>query len=176
MKIYPFLIACSLVIAPFTISDDAKAHRQFNKVKVKIDNELNVNYRALIKKYSKELKIDRTNKMALLTRAYAKGKINDYEGALKDINSLIKMDSNFNKEAIYFRAWFHTNLKNYSEAMNDYSRLIEKNEYLKISYGNRGFIKDILRDQEGACSDWDKGGELGNEKALSAFENHCQSV
>ena len=86
------------------------------------------------------------------------------------------MDSNFNKEAIYFRAWFHTNLKNYSEAMNDYSRLIEKNEYLKISYGNRGFIKDILHDQEGACSDWDKGGELGNEKALSAFENHCQSV
>ena len=71
------------------------------------------------------LKIDRTNKMALLTRAYAKGKINNYEGALKDINSLIEMDSNFNKEAIYFRAWFHINLKNYSEAMNDYSRLIE---------------------------------------------------
>ena len=35
--------------------------------------------------------------MALLTRAYAKGKINNYEGALKDINSLIKMDSKFNK-------------------------------------------------------------------------------
>ena len=25
------------------------------------------------------------------------------------------MDSNFNKEAIYFRAWFHINLKNYSK-------------------------------------------------------------
>ena len=176
MKIYPFLIACTLAIATNTIADKAKAHNQFNEVNISSDQELNVNYRALIKKYSKEFRINRTNKMALLTQAYAKGKINDYEGALKDINSLIKMDSNFNKEAIYFRAWFHTNLKNYSEAMNDYSRLIEKNEYLKISYGNRGFIKDILRDQEGACSDWDKGGELGNEKALSAFENHCLSV
>ena len=129
MKIYPFLIACSLLIAPFTISDDAKAHRQFNKVKVTTDNELNVNYRALIKKYSKELKIDRTNKMALLTRAYAKGKINDYEGALKDINSLIKMDSNFNKEAIYFRAWFHTNLKNYSVSnIRDYCKIHKTKE------------------------------------------------
>jgi len=176
MKIYPLLIACSLAIAPFIISDNAKAHRQFNKVKVSGVNELNVNYRALIKKYSKELRIDKTNKMALLTRAYAKGKINNYKGALKDINSLIKMDSNFNKEAIYFRAWFHTNLKNYSEAIDDYSRLIEKNVYPKISYGNRGFIKDILRDREGACSDWEKGGALGNEKAYAAFENHCKSV
>ena len=124
-----------------------------NKVKVTTDNELNVNYRALIKKYSKELKIDRTNKMALLTRAYAKGKINNYEGALKDINSLIKMDSNFNKEAIYFRAWFHINLKNYSEAMNDYSRLIEKNEYLCVIISDsrsstlsssNGILKSVL--------------------------------
>ena len=176
MKIYPLLIACTLAIATNTIADKAKAHNQFNEVNISSDQELNVNYREIIKTFSQELRVDKTNKKALLTRAYAKGKINDYEGALKDINSLIKMDSNFNKEAIYFRAWFHTNLKNYSEAMNDYSRLIEKNEYLKISYGIRGFIKDILRDQEGACSDWDKGGELGNEKALSAFENHCQSV
>ena len=68
------------------------------------------------------------------------------------------------------------NLKNYSEAMDDYSRLIEKNVYLKISYANRGFIKDIFRDQEGACSDWKKGGDLGNENAFSAFENHCKSI
>ena len=175
MKIYPLLIAFSFAIAPFTISYDAKAHRQFNKVKVSSDNELNVNYRALIKKYSKELRFNRTNKMALLTRAYAKGKINDYEGALKDINSLIKMDSNFNKEAIHFRAMFNINLKNYTEAMDDYSSLIENNEYLKTSYSNRGFIKDIFRDQKGACSDWEIGGELGNMDALEAFENHCKS-
>ena len=37
-----------------------------------------------------------------------------------------------------------------------------------------GFIKDILRDQEGACSDWDKA-ELGIEKPYP-FENHYQSV
>lgn len=176
MKIFPLLIACSLGLATYTLTPNTKAHNQFNKDKVPSENELNVNYRSLIKKFSKELKIDKTNKKALLSRAYAKGKINNYKGALKDINSLIKMDSNFNAGAIYFRAWFHTNLKNYSEAMDDYSSLIEKNEYLKTSYSNRGFIKDILNNQKGACSDWQKGGELGNEKALTAFEYHCKSV
>ena len=38
-------------------------------------------------KYSKELKVYKNNKKILFSRAYAKGKINDYEGALKDINS-----------------------------------------------------------------------------------------
>ena len=176
MKIYPLLIACSLAISPLTISDDAKAHRQFNKVKVSSDNELNVNYRALIKKYSKELRIDKTNKMALLTRAYARGKMTNFKGALKDLNTLIKMDSDFNDSAIFLRGWIHINLKNYSVAMDDYSRSIENNVFLKTSYSNRGFIKDILRDQKGACSDWEKGGKLGNEKASSAFKNHCEYI
>jgi hypothetical protein len=30
-----------------------------------------------------------------------------------------------------------------------------------------------MQDKEGACSDWQKGGALGNEKASSAFKNHC---
>ena len=176
MKIYPFLILCSLGLATFTFIPKTKAHNQFNTVSESSNNQQNVNYRAIIKKFTKELKIDKTNKKALLTRAYAKGKINNYEGALKDINSLIKLDSNFNAGAIYFRAWFHTNLKNYSEAIDDYSKLIEKKVYLKNSFSNRGFIKDIFRDQKGACSDWQKGGELGNEKAFSAFKEHCKSV
>ena len=37
----------------------------------------------------------------------------------------------------------------------------------------RGFLKEIMHDNLGACSDWQKGGELGNEKASAAFENYC---
>ena len=176
MKIYPLLIACSLGLATYTFTPKAKAHNQFNEVKVSSNNELNVNYRAIIKKFSKELKIDKTNKKALLTRAYARGKMKNFKGALKDLNTLITMDSNFNDSAIFLRGWMHINLKNYSDAMDDYSRSIEKNVFLKTSYGNRGFLKEIMNDTEGACSDWKKGGELGNEKAFSAFENHCKSV
>ena len=176
MKIYPLLIACSLGLATYTFTPKAEAHNQFNEVKVSSNNELNVNYRAIIKKFSKELKIDKTNKKALLTRAYARGKMTNFKGALKDLNTLIKMDSDFNDSAIFLRGWIHINLKNYSVAMDDYSRSIENNVFLKTSYSNRGFIKDILRVQKGACSDWEKGGKLGNEKASSAFKNHCEYI
>tara|TARA_Y100000589_G_scaffold316879_1_gene342165 strand:- start:137 stop:655 length:519 start_codon:yes stop_codon:yes gene_type:complete len=171
MKIYPLLIACSLAITTYTISHEAKAHRQFYKDKE--SNELNINWSENIKYHSKRLKFDKNNKESLLGRALAKGKVKNYRGALKDINKLIKMDSKYNNLAILFRGWFHVNLRNYSEAMDDYSNLIENNEYLKTAYSNRGFIKDIFHDQQGACSDWEIGGALGNENALSAFENHC---
>ena len=175
MKIYPLLIACSLAIAPHTIFDKAKGHNQFTKVNISSNQVLNVNYREIIKKTSKELRVDKTNKKALLTRAYARGKMKNFNGALKDLNTLIKMDSDFNDSAIFLRGWIHINLKNYSAAMDDYSRSIKNNVFLKTSYANRGFIKDIMQDQNGACSDWGKGGKLGDEKALSAFENHCKS-
>ena len=173
MKIYPLLIACTLAIATNTIADKAKAHNQFNEVNISSDQELNVNYREIIKTFSQELRVDKTNKKALLTRAYAKGKMKFFKSALKDLNFLIKMDSDFNDSAIFLRGWIHTNLKNYSDAIDDYSRSIKNNVFLKTSYANRGFIKDILGDQKGACSDWGKGGELGNEQAISAFKYHC---
>ena len=176
MKIYPFLIACSLAITTYTISNEAKAHRQFYKDKESNDNELNINWRDNIKYHSKKLRFDRNNEDALLGRALAKGKVKNYRGALKDINKVIKKDSKYKNLAIRFRAWFHEGLGNYSEAIDDFSYLIENNEFLKDSYSYRGFMKDLLQDQKGACSDWEIGGELGNEIALSAFENHCKSV
>ena len=173
MKIYPLLIACTLAIATNTIADKAKAHNQFNEVNISSDQELNVNYREIIKTFSQELRVDKTNKKALLTRAYAKGKMKFFKSALKDLNFLIKMDSDFNDSAIFLRGWIHTNLKNYSDAIDDYSRSIKNNVFLETSYANRGFLKEIMHDNLGACSDWQKGGELGNEKASTAFENYC---
>jgi len=176
MKIYPLLITFSLAIATCSISSEAKAHRQFYKDKESNFNDLNINWKDNIKYHSKRLKFDRNNEASLLGRALARGKVKNYRGALKDINKLIKMDSKNKNLAILYRAWFHTNLRNYSDAMNDYSRLIENNEFLKDSYSNRGFIKDIFHNQKGACSDWKIGGELGNQPALSAFKYHCVNL
>jgi len=133
MKIYPLLIACTLAIATNTIADKAKAHNQFNEVNISSDQELNVNYREIIKTFSQELRVDKTNKKALLTRAYAKGKMKFFKSALKDLNFLIKMDSDFNDSAIFLRGWIHTNLKNYSDAIDDYSRSIKNNVFLSMS-------------------------------------------
>ena len=133
MRIYPYLIACSLGLATYTFTPKVKAHNQFNKIESSINNDLYVNYKEINKITSKELRVDKTNKKALLTRAYARGKMKNFKGALKDLNTLIKMDSDFNDSAIFLRGWIHINLKNYSVAMNDYSRSIKNNVFLKTS-------------------------------------------
>ena len=105
-------------------------------------------------------------------RAYSKKELNDYRSALKDLNTILKIDSEYNA-AVALRAWVNIKLRNYPEAIDDYSKLIAYDLMLKDSYGNRGFLKEIMNDNEVACSDWQKGGLLGNEKASLAFENHC---
>ena len=54
MKNYPLLIAWSLAIATYTISDDTKAHWQFYEEKKPNNNELNINWKDNIKYHSKK--------------------------------------------------------------------------------------------------------------------------
>ncbi len=186
MKIYPLLVACSLGLATYTFTPKAEAHKHFNKFEnisksEKITEEgyeilKNDDYIGASEKFTEALDINTKNKFALLLRAFSKKEIKDYESALKDVNNILKIDSEYNYAALVLRAWVHINLGNYPEAIDDYSQLIAYDTYLKDSYGNRGFLKDIMKDMKGACSDWQKGGALGNEKASSAFENHCKTV
>ena len=50
MKIYLLLIAGILAITPYIVPDKAEANKQFNKVNISNNQELNVNYREIIKK------------------------------------------------------------------------------------------------------------------------------
>ena len=185
MKIYHLILAISLAIPSLIFTPNAEAHKHFNKVKnitssEKITNNgyeilKEKNYIHASKKFSEALKTNPKNKFALLLRAYSKKELKDYKSALKDLNTILKIDSEYNA-AVALRAWVNIKLENYPEAIDDYSKLIAYDLMLKDSYGNRGFLKEIMQDKEGACSDWQKGGALGNEKASSAFENHCKSV
>jgi len=42
------------------------------------------------------------------------------------------------------------------------------------AYNNRGIAKYRLGDKDGSCLDWNKAGELGNEKAYDLFKEYCQ--
>ncbi len=186
MKIYPLLFACSLGLATYTFTPKVEAHRHFNKFEnISKSEKITEEGYAILKKddyinasekFTEALRFNAKNKFALLLRAYSKKEIKDYKSALKDVNNILKIDSEYNDAALVLRAWVNINLENYPEAIDDYSQLIAYDTYLKDSYGNRGFLKEIMKDIEGACSDWEKGGKLGNEKAFSAFENHCKSI
>ena len=62
----------------------------------------------------------------------------------------------------------------YEGAIADYTKSIEANPKSSISYLNRGNSKFRKGDKKGACEDWTKAKELGDETATENIKNYCQ--
>ncbi len=73
-----------------------------------------------------------------------------------------------NRGIAYYKA------KQYQEAINDFNTLIERIPSDGINYLHRGNTKEMLRDAEGACQDWEKAAELGVEAAKNYLNNQCK--
>jgi len=43
-----------------------------------------------------------------------------------------------------------------------------------IAYLNRGISKEMLRDVDGACEDWQKASDLGINKGREYYINNCE--
>lgn len=65
-------------------------------------------------------------------------------------------------------------MKYYRGAIIDFTTAIEINEKDVYAYIGRAFIKLNLGDTNGACTDWSKAGELGDEKSYEYIKEYCQ--
>ena len=68
-------------------------------------------------------------------------------------------------------------LKNYYASISDYNKVIEidpDNPKISDAYYNRGLSKEKIGDRKGACSDWRKASELGDEDAAKWVRDQCQ--
>jgi tetratricopeptide (TPR) repeat protein len=98
----------------------------------------------------------------------------DIEGALKAYDSAIVLKPDYYK-AYNNRAIIKANdLKKDKEALNDFDKAIELNADYADAYLGRGTSKYNLKDIEGACSDWRKSSELGNEQASLQIARYCK--
>ena len=57
---------------------------------------------------------------------------------------------------------------------SDFSKAIEINPKHAGAYCNRGIAKNDSDDLKGACEDWKKAAELGDEKAAEFLKEHCE--
>jgi Flp pilus assembly protein TadD len=64
-------------------------------------------------------------------------------------------------------------LEDFRGSLQDYNKAIELNPDDHTSYYNRGFAKLELGDTDGACFDWRKAIELGDEDAYAAVKEFC---
>ena len=58
--------------------------------------------------------------------------------------------------------------------MNDFNTAIMFNPKFSTAYLNRGILKIVLKDGNGACQDWKKASSLGNMQAKEFVYSNCQ--
>lgn len=115
------------------------------------------------------VKINPENHIAYNNRGMARMELGDYEYALDDFNKaeslvpgLKEVKSNIGY-VMYLKG-------EYLEALNIFNQLITNYPEVGAYYFNRAIVKEVMRDEPGACDDWNKALELGIEKASDYLE------
>ena len=186
MKINPLLIAFTLAIAHYTCTQKIKAKNisvNINPIDKSIGLEeeglkklhLKDNHGA-IKDYTEALKLNPKNVDALFGRAYSKWELKDYEGAHSDFNKILKTEPDkIHLYTLHNLSLLNFKTKNFKEGIEVTTKLISQNFQLLNSYTNRGLYKEKLGDAKGACADYRKGSENGNDIATLRVKESCET-
>lgn len=112
-------------------------------------------------------------------RGDALQKLKRYEEARQEYDRAIAMSEKYpgtQLQHLYYFNRGNTYLKqrNYAAARQDYDEALRINEYHYASYANRGFARYNLKDQAGACADWQQAIEAGYSAAQQYLSKYCQ--
>ena len=139
--------------------DFALAYNNMGSVKILMGD-----YMGAIANYSKALELDPGLFIALNNRGYARYYTDDTEGALQDFNAAITNSGQF--------AYAHLNKASLlagqgqlAPALSILDGTLEEHPDEAVLYLNRGLIRELLGDPEGACADWNRAKALGAEEA-----------
>jgi tetratricopeptide (TPR) repeat protein len=112
---------------------------------------------------------------ALLKRGILKTQLNDYRGAISDLDEVIKVLNLSNHRLAYFyRAFSRNRINNNKGALEDYNYLLKIDINNAEAYFNRGLI--LIQNKANknlACLDFSKAGELGLKDAYDMIEKYC---
>ena len=158
----------------FSIAESSKkesAYSLYKQGNTKLDTgDIN----GAISDYTKAIEINPNYSDAYVNRGVAKGNSGDNAGAISDYSKAIKIDQSYTL-AYVNRGVAKNNIGDHLGAISDYSKAIEIDPMYINAYINRGNIKDVqLRDLKGACSDWIKASNLGDENSAKWVKEDCQ--
>lgn len=129
-------------------------------------------YSGAIEDYTVALELDPELYMALNNRGYARYFTEDKEGALLDFNAAITGGASFASVKLNKASLLAEQGQMMSALQLLDECLVEHPEEAQL-YLNRGLVRELTGDLEGACEDWHRAIELGDEKA-SEFINECE--
>jgi tetratricopeptide (TPR) repeat protein len=129
-------------------------------------------YKGAIKDYDKAIKADKNNKDAFYNRGTCALALNDFKAAMSDFTKTIELAPSFSK-AYYSRATVYVSQKKYEDALPDLDKTIE----LDLNFPNvltlRGQIRAQTGNKKGACEDFQKAKEIGDQQADKYINQFC---
>lgn len=104
--------------------------------------------------------------------AITKYNLEDFTGALSDLNEAIEMKPDY-AEAYFSRGLLYgKEMHKYNKAIKDFNKAIKLNPNYAEAYYNRGVTHRIMDDLKNAYSDWYKAEELGYGEAKILIEKY----
>lgn len=104
----------------------------------------------------------------------SKYKNKDIDGALKDYDKAISIKPDYfkayNNRGIIYASELGLN----NEALKDFDKAIEIKPDYSDAYLGRGSVKFSLKNNSGACKDWEMALKLGNVQAKVMIEKYCK--
>jgi tetratricopeptide (TPR) repeat protein len=146
--------------------DFALAYNNRGSVKILMGD-----YSGAIEDYSLALQLNPELVIALNNRGYARYFTEDKEGALLDFNAAIT-SANQLASARLNKASLLAEQGQLVPALSLLDQTLEEHPDDALLYLNRGLVRELTGDLDGACEDWHMAIELGAEEA-SDFINEC---
>jgi tetratricopeptide (TPR) repeat protein len=110
--------------------------------------------------------------MAYNNRGVAQMEQNKLDDAKKDFEKALEINPKYapaasNLSAIYFKQ------KDYKKSLELANKAVQNDPNYGNAYVNRANAKEMNRDLEGACDDWQKAKELGIELGKNYYSSNC---
>ena len=131
-------------------------------------------YEGAVKDYTKALEQDQNLILALNNRGYARNFLGDLAGALQDFDAAITMNRQF-PIAHLNKASLLAKQDQIVPALNILDGVLEEYPNTALLYLNRGLIRELTGDINGACEDWNMAKELGAIEA-DEFIKECSNL
>ena len=119
------------------------------------------------------IKLEPDSALAYYFRGSSRFRSEDYKGAIEDLTIAIDIKSDYT-EAFARRGLAKYRSEDYLGAIEDLTIAIKIKPDFAAAYNVRGSAKVKLGQSSAGCLDWNKAGELGNEKAYDLFKEYCQ--
>ncbi len=131
------------------------------------------NFKVAIVNYDTAIILGSENYSVFFNRAFAKEKIGDLQGAIKDYSKTISLKDDFLK-AYSSRGNVFFKLKKYEKALADYDLAILFDDTNSAAFYNRALTHHYLKNKTQACQDLEKALNLGMKEAEKALKTICK--